>query len=153
MQRHVANVHSTPLGAPYEMSNSSPFGETCNYSQYTPEQVNYMESSSRNSNDAPYSQTFNLRWRNHSNFEWREQHQRQQPYYANNFQGGFNQNQFHNLHFQHSQPQSVLDLETIMAELSKGQQSFMQETKASLRKLEMKVDQLSDTVSNSRKEC
>ena len=59
LQSPVAKFHSAPPDVPYDMSGSSSQSETYNYDQYIPEQVNYMGSSPRNPNDAPFSQNFN----------------------------------------------------------------------------------------------
>ncbi|KAL4370830.1 hypothetical protein AHAS_Ahas06G0105000 [Arachis hypogaea] len=105
-----------------------------------------MESGPRNPNNDPYSKTYNQRWRNHPNFGWRDQPQRPQNF-NNNFQGGFQQNN---------------DLEAILT-------GFRQETKASIKNLEIQMGQIatrvneidqkttnslpSNTIPNPREEC
>ncbi|XP_016168952.1 uncharacterized protein LOC107611555 [Arachis ipaensis] len=64
--------------------------DTSDNAWITMEEVNYMENSSRNSNNNPYSNIFNQGWRNHPNFGWRDQQKPQQGF--NNNQGGMNQN-------------------------------------------------------------
>ncbi|KAL4293997.1 hypothetical protein AHAS_Ahas18G0184000 [Arachis hypogaea] len=104
-----------------------------------------MGNSSKNPNNDPYFKTFNQGWRNHPNFGWRDQSQRQPNF--NNSQGSFNQNNFNN-------------------QLSKNTHSFKQETRVLLQNLEIQVGQLnkqiperppntlsSDIVPNPREEC
>ncbi|KAL4329890.1 hypothetical protein AHAS_Ahas13G0345300 [Arachis hypogaea] len=106
-------------------------------------EVNYIGSAPRNSNNDPYSKTYNQRWRNHPNFGWREQPQRPQNF-NHSSQGGFQQNNFNNLQFQSSQqatsqPQQNDDLEEILV-------SFRQEIRASIKNLEIQMGQLATKV-------
>ncbi|KAL4328318.1 hypothetical protein AHAS_Ahas13G0188100 [Arachis hypogaea] len=123
-------------------------------------QVNYMGNAPRNPNNDPYSKTYNQ--------GWREQPRESQNFNSNS-QGSFQQNNHNNRQFQshHQQPpqqknsqsQKNTDMEAVM-------NRFMQETRASLRNLEVQVGQLSkqiperppstfpgDTMVNPREKC
>ncbi|KAL4300234.1 hypothetical protein AHAS_Ahas17G0180500 [Arachis hypogaea] len=117
------------------------------------EQVNFMGHSSREKND-PFSKTYNLGWRNHPNFGWSNQGQR-----------NFN-NSYQPTNHQKS------PLEFMVEKLSQATEVFMQESRAisknqepSIRNLEVQVGQKakqlaergttflpSDTIVNPRKE-
>ncbi|KAL4288087.1 hypothetical protein AHAS_Ahas19G0251100 [Arachis hypogaea] len=105
-----------------------------------------MGSGPRNPNNDPYSKTYNQGWRNHPNFGWRDQPQRPQNF-NNSSQGDFQQSN---------------DLEAILT-------GFRQETRASIKNLEIQMGQLAtkvneidqrttnslpgNTIPNPRKEC
>ncbi|KAL4390447.1 hypothetical protein AHAS_Ahas03G0146000 [Arachis hypogaea] len=105
-----------------------------------------MGSGPRNTNNDPYSKTYNQGWRNHPNFRWRDQPQRPQNF-NNNSQGGVQQNN---------------DLEAILT-------GFRQKTRASIKNLEIQMGQIatrvneidqrttnslpSNTIPNPREEC
>ncbi|XP_015955328.1 uncharacterized protein LOC107479732 [Arachis duranensis] len=129
-----------------------------------------MGNPSRNSNNNPYSNTFNQEWRNYPNFGWRDQQMPQQG--INNNQNGMNQNRFNNKPFKTSQQQletprqSLSDLAAIVSNLSKTTHSFIIETRFSIRNLEIQIGQLSkripkipsntlsgNTEVNPKKEC
>ena len=103
-------------------------------------EVNYM--------GEPYGNTYNPSWRNHPNFSWKDQQKPQQGF--NN--GGRNR-------FSNSKPfpsssqqqtenskQSHSDLATMVSDLIKTTQSFMTETRSSIRNLEAQVGQLSKKI-------
>ncbi|KAL4276157.1 hypothetical protein AHAS_Ahas20G0179100 [Arachis hypogaea] len=124
-------------------------------------EVNYM--------GEPYGNTYNLSWRNHPNFSWKDQQKPQQ---------GFNNNGGRN-RFSNSKPfpsssqqqtenseQSHSGLATIVSDLPKTTLSFMNETRSSIRNLEAWVGQLrkkitetpsstlpSNTEENPKREC
>ncbi|KAL4300794.1 hypothetical protein AHAS_Ahas17G0236500 [Arachis hypogaea] len=126
------------------------------------EEVNYM--------GEPYGNTYNPSWRNHPNLSWKDQQRPQQGFNNNN--GGRNR-------FSNSKPfpsssqqqtenskQSHSDLAIIVSDLIKTTQSFMTETRSSIRNLEAQVGQLSkkiielppstlpsNTEENPKKEC
>ena len=116
------------------------------YAQLSFEQVNYMGSGPRNPNNDLYSKTYNQGWKNHPNFGWRDQPQRPQNF-NNSSQGDFQQNN---------------DLEAILT-------GFRQETRASIKNLEIQMGQLAtkvneidqrttnslsgNTIPNPREEC
>ncbi|XLT46965.1 hypothetical protein HN873_039569 [Arachis hypogaea] len=80
------------------------------------EEVNYM--------GEPYGNTYNPLWRNHPNLSWKDQQRPQQE----------------------NSKQSPSDLATIVSDLIKTTQSFMTETRSSIRNLEAQVGQLSNKI-------
>ncbi|KAL4294062.1 hypothetical protein AHAS_Ahas18G0190500 [Arachis hypogaea] len=126
------------------------------------QKVNYIRSAPGNPNNDPYSKTHNQGWRNHPNFGWRDQPQRPQNF-NNNSQGGFQQNNFNNHRFQSTQQANSKFQEDSNWEMM---MNFMQETRASIRNLEVQMGQISkqlpersastfpsDTVVNPREDC
>ncbi|KAL4357600.1 hypothetical protein AHAS_Ahas09G0202900 [Arachis hypogaea] len=140
------------------------------YAQPSSEQVNYMGSGLKNPNNDPYSKTYNLGWRNHPNFGWKDQPQRPQNF-NNNSQGGFQQNNYNNRQFQSHQQQPPPQANSKSQENSNWEmmKSFTQETRASIKNLEIQMGQiatrvneidqrttnslLGNTIPNPREEC
>ena len=98
----------------------------------------------------PYGNTYNPSWRNHPNLSWKDQQRPQQGFNNNN--GGRNR-------FSNSKPfpsssqqqtesskQNNSDLATMVSDLIKTTQSFMTETRSSIRNLEAQVGQLSKKI-------
>ncbi|KAL4349892.1 hypothetical protein AHAS_Ahas10G0087400 [Arachis hypogaea] len=117
---------------------SGSFSETKAYDldQPTMEEVNYMGES--------YGNTYNPSWRNHPSLSWKDQQKPQQGF--NNNQGGRNQNRFNNRPpFPSSQgnmetsKQSFSDLVTLVSSLSKTIHSFINETRSSIRNIEVQL--------------
>ncbi|XP_057719520.1 uncharacterized protein LOC130933940 [Arachis stenosperma] len=109
--------------------------------QPTMEEVNYM--------GEPYVNTYNPSWRNHPNLSWKDQQKPQQGFN----QGGRNQNRFNNIPpfpSSHgnikSSKQRLSDLAILVSSLTKATHSFINETRSSIRNLEVQVGQLSKRI-------
>ncbi|KAL4345373.1 hypothetical protein AHAS_Ahas11G0271900 [Arachis hypogaea] len=170
MQVSAINTQNPPQEVSYDMAGNFVQNNNYDYAQFSSEQVNYMESAFRNSNNDPYSQTYNQGWRNHPNFGWRDQPQKLQNF-NNNFQGGFQQNNYNNCQFQSQQQQPPQQANSKSQEDSnwKMMRSFVQETRASIKNLEIQMGQIatrineidqrttnslsSNTIPNPREEC
>ncbi|XP_057446113.1 uncharacterized protein LOC130738193 [Lotus japonicus] len=122
-----------------------------------------------NSQNNPYSNTYNPGWRNHPNFSWREQN--------NSNQGGNNQRQYSNQRFQsqNSRPQQTQDhdsgsgkksLEELMENFINRADTSFKNHEAAIKNLETQVGQMAkqmserppgmfplDTVINSKENC
>ncbi|KAL4329855.1 hypothetical protein AHAS_Ahas13G0341800 [Arachis hypogaea] len=123
MQVSAINTQNPPQEVSYDMTGNFVQNDNYDYAQPSSEQVNYMGSSLRNPNNDPYSKTYNQGWRNHPNFGWRDQPQRPQNF-NNSSQGGFQQNN---------------NFEAILTD-------FRQETRASIKNLEIQMGQLATKV-------
>ncbi|KAL4373116.1 hypothetical protein AHAS_Ahas05G0049600 [Arachis hypogaea] len=146
MQISAINIQNSPQEISYDMAGNFVQNDNYDYAQSSFEQVNYMGNGPRNPNNDPYSKTNNQGCRNHPNFGWRDQPQRPQNF-NNSSQGGFQQNN---------------DLEAILT-------GFRQETKASIKNLEIQMGHLAtkvteidqtttnslpgNTIPNPREEC
>ncbi|XP_057450393.1 uncharacterized protein LOC130741551 [Lotus japonicus] len=122
-----------------------------------------------NSQNNPYSNTYNPGWRNHPNFSWRE--------HNNSNQGGNNQRQYSNQRFQsqNSRPQQTQDhdsgsgkksLEELMENFINRADTSFKNHEAAIKNLETQVGQMAkqmserppgmfplDTVINSKENC
>ncbi|KAL4321462.1 hypothetical protein AHAS_Ahas14G0112900 [Arachis hypogaea] len=170
MQVSAINTQNPSQEVSYDMTGNFVQNANYDYTQSSSEQVNYMGSAPRNPNNDPYSQTYNQGWKNHPNFGWREQPQRPQNF-NNNFQGGFQQINHNNRQFQCHQQQPPLQANLKSQEDSNWEmmRSFVQETRASIKNLEIQMGQiatrvneldqkttnslLGNTILNPRKEC
>jgi len=113
------------------------------------EEVNYV--------GEPYGNTYNPSWRNHPNLSWKDQQKPQQGF--NNNQGGTNQNRFDNRPpFPSSQgnmetfKQNLSDLAILVSSLTKTTHSFINETRSSIRNLEVQVGKLSKWIPETHPE-
>ncbi|KAL4343421.1 hypothetical protein AHAS_Ahas11G0076700 [Arachis hypogaea] len=123
MQVSAINTQNPPQEISYDIAGNFVQNDNHDYAQPSYEQVNYMGSGPRNPNNDPYSKTYNPGWRNHPNFGWRDQPQRPQNV-NNSSQGGFQHNN---------------DLEAILI-------GFRQETRTSIKNLEIQMGQLATKV-------
>ncbi|KAL4391156.1 hypothetical protein AHAS_Ahas03G0216900 [Arachis hypogaea] len=140
LPRKILNLIQVASGSTQEASSEV---EAYDPDQPTMEEVNYMGET--------YGNTYNPSWRNHPNLSWKDQQKPQQGFNSN--QGGRTQNRFNNRPpFPSSQrnmetpKQSLPDLVTIVSNLSKTTHSFINETRSSIRNLEVQVGQLSKKI-------
>ncbi|XP_057760118.1 uncharacterized protein LOC130980452 [Arachis stenosperma] len=147
MQVSAINTQNPPQEVSYDMTGNFVQNDNYDYAQPSSEQVSYMGSAPRNPNNDPYSQTYNQGWRNHPNFGWRDQPQRPQNF-NNNSQGGFQQNNDNNRQFQSHQQQPPPQANSKSQEDSNWEmmRSFAQETRASIKNLEIQMGQIATRV-------
>ncbi|XP_062103792.1 uncharacterized protein LOC133814906 [Humulus lupulus] len=119
-------------------------GHTFENCPSNPASVCYVGNQNFNRNNNPYSNTYNPAWKNHPNLSWGGQGASSSTAPAQGRQAyppGFSQQPRPSQHVQNSQPNS---LENLMREYMAKNDAVIQSQEASLRNLEMQLDQLAN---------